>query len=52
MLAWKMMVDLVLEWAPRVLLDTQPQWACYLVRCMEPLHNLIHQDQLAPLGRH
>jgi hypothetical protein len=52
MLARKMMVDLVLVWAPRILLDTCLQWTGSLVRCMEPLHHLIHQDQLAPLESH
>jgi hypothetical protein len=32
MLAWKMMVDLVLVWAPRILLDTRHQWTCSLAR--------------------
>jgi hypothetical protein len=52
MLAWKIMVDLVRVWAPRILLDKCHQWTCSLTRCMEPLHHLIHQDQLAPLGSH
>jgi hypothetical protein len=52
MLEWKMMVDLVLMEAVRVLLDTHPQWTCSLVQRMEPLHHLIHQDQLAPLRSH
>jgi hypothetical protein len=52
MLVWKMMVDLVFVEALRIPLDTHPQWTCSLVRCMEPLHHLIHQDQLAPLGSH
>jgi hypothetical protein len=52
MLAWKMMVDLVLVWAPRILLDTRHQWTCSLARCMELLHHLVHQDQLTPLGSH
>jgi hypothetical protein len=52
MFAWKMMVDLVLVEALRIPLDTHPQWTCSLVRCMEPLHHLVHQDQLAPLGSH
>jgi hypothetical protein len=52
MLVWNMMVDLVFVKALRVLLDTHLQWTCYLVRRMEPLHHLIHQDQLAPLGSH
>jgi hypothetical protein len=49
---WKIMVDLVLVKALRILLDTHPQWTCSLARRMEPLHHLIHQDQLAPLGSH
>jgi hypothetical protein len=52
MLVWKMMVNLVLMKALRILLDTHLQWTCPLVRCTEPLHHLIHQDQLAPLGSH
>jgi hypothetical protein len=52
MLAWKMSVDLVLVWALRILLDIHHQWTCFLVRCTEPLHHLIHQDQLAPPGSH
>jgi hypothetical protein len=52
MLAWKMMVDLVLVEALQILLDTHPQWTCSLVRRTEPLHHLVHQDQLAPLGSH
>jgi hypothetical protein len=52
MLAWKMMVDLVLMWAPRILLDTRHQWTCSLARRTEPLHHLIHQDQLALLESH
>jgi hypothetical protein len=51
-LAWKMMVDLVLVEALRIPLDTHLQWTCYLVGRMEPLHHLIHQDQLAPRGSH
>jgi hypothetical protein len=31
MLAWKMMVDLVHVWAPRIRLDTRCQWTCSLV---------------------
>jgi hypothetical protein len=31
MLAWKMMVDLVLVWTPRILLDICHQWTCPLV---------------------
>jgi hypothetical protein len=49
MLVWKMMVDLVLVEALRILLDIHPKWTCSLVRCMEPLHHLIHHDQLALL---
>jgi hypothetical protein len=30
MLVWKMMVDLVLVEALRILLDTHPQWTCSL----------------------
>jgi hypothetical protein len=52
MLVWKMMADLVLMKALRILLDTQTQWACSLVRRMEPLHHLVHQDQLAPVRSH
>jgi hypothetical protein len=52
MLVWKMMVDLVLMEALRILLDTHPQWTCSLARRMEPLHHLVHLDQLAPLGSH
>jgi hypothetical protein len=52
MLVWKMMVDLVLMKALRILLDTHLQCTCSLARRMEPLQNLIHQDQLAPLGSH
>jgi hypothetical protein len=52
MLTWKMMVDLVFVWAPRIPLDTHPQWTCSLARRMELLHHLVHQDQLAPLGSH
>jgi hypothetical protein len=44
MLAWKMMVDLVLVKALRVLVDTHLQWTCSLARCMKPLHHLTHQD--------
>jgi hypothetical protein len=29
--------------------NTHPQWICSLVRRMEPLHHLAHQDQLALL---
>jgi hypothetical protein len=49
MLVWRMMVDLVFVKALRVLLDTHPQWTCSLARRMEPLHHLVHQDQLALL---
>jgi hypothetical protein len=52
MLSWKMMVDLVLAEALRIPLDTHPQWTCSLARRTEPLHHLVHQDQLAPLGSH
>jgi hypothetical protein len=52
MLVWKMMVDLMLVEALRVLVDTHLQWTCSLARCMEPLHHLIHQDQLALLDNH
>jgi hypothetical protein len=52
MLEWKMMVDLVLVEALQILLDTHPQWTCFSVRHMEPLHHLVHQDQLTPLGSH
>jgi hypothetical protein len=52
MLEWKMMVDLMLVKALRIPLDTHPQWTCSLVRRMEPLHHLVHQDQLAPPGSH
>jgi hypothetical protein len=52
MLIWKMMVDFVLVEALQILLYTHPQWTCSLARHMEPLHHLIHQDQLAPLGNH
>jgi hypothetical protein len=52
MLAWKMMVDLVLVWAPRILLGTRHQWTCSLERRTDLLHHLVHQDQLTPLGSH
>jgi hypothetical protein len=52
MLVWTMMFDLVLMEALRIPLDTHPQCTCSLARRMEPLHHLIHQDQLAPLGSH
>ena len=47
-LAWKMTVDLVLVEALWIPLYTHPQWICSLAQCTEPLHYLIHQDQLAP----
>jgi hypothetical protein len=52
MLGWNMMADLVLVWAIRIPLGTHPQWICSLARRTEPLHHLIHQDQLALLGSH
>jgi hypothetical protein len=52
MIVCKMMDDLVLVKALRVLLDTHLQWTCSLARHKEPLHHLTHQDQLAPLGSH
>jgi hypothetical protein len=52
MLVWKMMVDLVLVETLRITLDTHPQWTCSLARHTEPLHHLVHQDQLAPHGSH
>jgi hypothetical protein len=52
MRVWKMMVDLVLVKALRVLLGTHHQWTCSLARRMEPFHHLIHQDQLSPLESH
>jgi hypothetical protein len=52
MLVWKMMVDLVFVLAPWIILDTHPQWTCFLIRRMEPLHHLVHQDQLALLESH
>jgi hypothetical protein len=52
MLVWKMMVDLGFVEALQIPIDTHPQWTCSLARRMEPLHHLIHQDQLAPLGSH
>jgi hypothetical protein len=52
MLVWKMMVDLAFMNALLVLLDTHLQCTCTLARRTEPLHHLIHQDQLAPLGSH
>jgi hypothetical protein len=52
MLASEMMIDLMLMEALRILLDTHPQWTCSLARRTEPLHHLVHQDQLSPLGSH
>jgi hypothetical protein len=52
MLALKMMVDLVLVEPLRILLGTHLQWTCSLARRMEPLHHLVHQDQLALLESH
>jgi hypothetical protein len=52
MLVWKMMVDLVLVEALRVLVDTHLQWTCSLAPCIESLHYITHQDQLAPLESH
>jgi hypothetical protein len=52
MLVWKMMVDLMLVKALRVLVDTHLQRTCSLAQCMEPLHHLAHQDQLALLESH
>jgi hypothetical protein len=52
MLVWKIMVDHVLVKALRILLDKHPQWTCSLAQRMEPLHHLIHQDQLALLESH
>jgi hypothetical protein len=52
MLVWKMMVDLVLMKALRVLVDTHLQWTCSLARCMEHLYHLTHQDQLALFESH
>jgi hypothetical protein len=52
MLVWRMMVDLVFVKALRVLVGTHLQWTCSLARCTEPLHHLIHQDQLALLESH
>jgi hypothetical protein len=49
MLVWRMMVDLMLVKALRVLVDTHLQWTSSLARCPEPLHHLTHQDQLALL---
>jgi hypothetical protein len=51
MLVWKMMVDLVLVKAHRVLMDTL-QRTCSLARCIEPLQHLTHQGQLALLESH
>jgi hypothetical protein len=52
MLVWRMMVDLMLVKALRVLVDTHLQWTCSLARCTKPLHHLTHQDQLALLESH
>jgi hypothetical protein len=52
MLVWRMMVDLVLMKALRVLVDTHLQWICSLARCTKPLHHLTHQDQLALFESH
>jgi hypothetical protein len=52
MLVWKMLVDLMLMEALQTLLDKHPQWTCSLVRRTEPLHHLIHPDQLALLESH
>jgi hypothetical protein len=52
MFVWKMMVDLVLVNALRVLVDTHLQWTCSSARCTEPLHHLTHQDQLALFESH
>jgi hypothetical protein len=52
MLVWKMIVDLVLVKAIRVLAGTHLQWTCSLAQCMEPLHHLIHQDQLDLVESH
>jgi hypothetical protein len=52
MLVWKMIVDLVFMEDLRILLGTHPQWTCSLARRIEPLHHLIHQDQLALLDSH
>jgi hypothetical protein len=52
MLVWKMMADLVLVEALRIPLDTHPQWTCTLARRTEPLHHLVHQNQLALLDNH
>jgi hypothetical protein len=52
MLVWKMMADLMLVKTLQILLDTHLQWTCSLAQRMEPLHHLLHQDQLAPLGSH
>jgi hypothetical protein len=49
MLVWKMMVDLVLVKALRILLETHLKWTCFLARRTKLLHHLIHQDQLALL---
>jgi hypothetical protein len=52
MLEWKIMVDLVLVEALQILLSTHPQWTCSLAQRTRPLHHLVHQYQLAPLGSH
>jgi hypothetical protein len=52
MLVWRMIVDLVLVRALRVLVVTHLQWTYSLVQCTEPLHHLTHQDQLALLESH
>jgi hypothetical protein len=52
MFVWKMMVDLVLVKALQILLGTRHQWACSLARRMEPLHHMIHQDELTLLESH
>jgi hypothetical protein len=49
MLVWKVMVDLVLVKALQVILGTHLQWKSSSARRTEPLHYLIHQDQLALL---
>jgi hypothetical protein len=51
-LVWKLMVDLVLVKALQIILGTHLQWTCSLAGRTEPLHHLVHQDQLAPLGSH
>jgi hypothetical protein len=52
MLVWKMIADLGLMKALRVLLDTHLLWTCSLARRTKPPHHLIHQDQLALLESH